>query len=250
MAKGFKHGAGGGTSLNFKVICNPQPETAKENTIWVDTDRINNYYFSATQPENMAEYDVWFPIGISSTVEFNALKKNGIQVYPQLAKQYIGGTLVDKTAKSWQNGAWVELWDGTLYEPGNTYDHITGGWGLKGQFDSYIDGTFAINADSLSVTASGTSGKCANFTHYKKVDLTDFSLLSLEASTNTADRANVIIADAINNYITMLNLDTTSRKKYTIDLSNIKGEHYIAIGVWFSVTTTSRIDVYNMKLIR
>ena len=44
-----------GVELNFDVVCNPQPSNPAENTIWVDTDRINNYYFSATQPENMAE---------------------------------------------------------------------------------------------------------------------------------------------------------------------------------------------------
>ena len=88
---------GGSNPLNFKVICNPQPQTAKENTIWVDTDRIHNYYFSATQPENMAEHDVWFPTDTASSVAFNALKKNGIQVYPLYAKQYVSGAWVDKT---------------------------------------------------------------------------------------------------------------------------------------------------------
>ena len=57
MAKGFKHGAGGGgTALNFKVVGNPQPESAKGNTIWVNTDvPIGAWYFAATQPENLIE---------------------------------------------------------------------------------------------------------------------------------------------------------------------------------------------------
>lgn len=116
-----------GVELNFEVVCNPQPSTAKENTIWVDTDKINNYYFSATQPENMVDYDVWFSTGRSSTGEFNALKKNGIHVYPISAKQYVSGVWVDVTAKSYQNSEWVE-WISYLYNKGNTYDHITGGW--------------------------------------------------------------------------------------------------------------------------
>lgn len=107
MAKGFKHGAGG-TSLNFKVVGNPQPETAKENTIWVNADKINNCYFSATQPENMVDHDIWFPIGTSSAVAFSATKKNPIMVYPISAKQWVNGALVDKTAKSYQGGKWVD----------------------------------------------------------------------------------------------------------------------------------------------
>ena len=42
---------GCGTSLNFKVVGNPQPETAKENTIWFNTDvKITGWNFAATQP--------------------------------------------------------------------------------------------------------------------------------------------------------------------------------------------------------
>lgn len=48
MAKGFKHGAGGGNPLNFKVVGNPQPNNPKENTIWIDTDvPITGWQFSA-----------------------------------------------------------------------------------------------------------------------------------------------------------------------------------------------------------
>ena len=110
MAKGFKAGAGGGTALNFKVVGNPQPASPKENTIWLNADvPIGAWYFSATQPENLNEGDVWFPIGTSSPVEFNALKKNGIQVYPLSAKQYVGGALVDVDTQIYQSGEWGEL---------------------------------------------------------------------------------------------------------------------------------------------
>lgn len=142
MAKGFKHGSGASNPLNFKVICNPQPSTAKENTIWVNTERINNYYFSATQPENMVEYDVWFPIGTSSPVAFNALKKNGIQVYPISAKQYVGGAWVSKTAKIYQGGEWVEWWYGELFSYGKQYEKITGGWTTSWTFERQSDGSY------------------------------------------------------------------------------------------------------------
>ena len=51
MSDGFIVRRGGGTSLNFKVVGNPQPSSPKENTIWVDTDTpIPSWEFSATQP--------------------------------------------------------------------------------------------------------------------------------------------------------------------------------------------------------
>ena len=57
----------------------------------------------------MAEYDVWFLIGTSSTVAFNATKKNPIMVYPRSAKQYVGGAWVNKTAKIYQGGVWADF---------------------------------------------------------------------------------------------------------------------------------------------
>ena len=127
MAKGFKHGAGGGTALNFKVIGNPQPETAKANTIWVDTDNITSWIFSATQPETAEEGMVWISIGTFSTAEFNALKKNSVMVYPLSAKQCVNGEWVGKTAQVYQDG-WSDLWNGELYKDGNEFEAITGGW--------------------------------------------------------------------------------------------------------------------------
>lgn len=60
---------------------------------------------------------VWIKTGASSNAAFNALKKNGIQVYPLSAKQYVSGAWVEKPAESWQDGAWVE-WIRYLYNAG------------------------------------------------------------------------------------------------------------------------------------
>lgn len=147
MATGKTNAGGGGAALNFKVVPNPQPSVAKENTIWVDTDRINNYYFSATQPEGMVDYDVWFPVGTSSPVEFNALKKNGIQVYPMAAKQYVSGVCRDVVAKIYQGWEWVD-WATYLFKAGE---------GAKIEFVSNSESNAAINItnDYIELTTSG-----------------------------------------------------------------------------------------------
>lgn len=99
---------GGGTSLNFSIVGGTsQPVNPKENTIWVNTDTgISGWVFSASDPESPTEGMVWILTGISSTVKFNALKKNGIQVYPISAKQYISGAWVSVTAQTYQDGEW------------------------------------------------------------------------------------------------------------------------------------------------
>jgi hypothetical protein len=103
---------------------------------------------------------VWVFIGKSSAVAFNALKKNGIQVYPISAKQYVNGAWVDVTAKSYQNGKWVD-WILYCYHPTKGY---IGQWGSVAYVDSGststpITANITHNADSMTVTStdSGTS---------------------------------------------------------------------------------------------
>lgn len=101
---------GGGGGLNFKVVGGTTaPSNPKENMIWVNTStKITSYIFSATQPTAESGM-VWFSTSTSSPVEFNALKKNGIQVYPISAKQYVSGAFVDKPIKVYQNGVWSQV---------------------------------------------------------------------------------------------------------------------------------------------
>lgn len=170
MAKGFKAGAGGGTALNFKVVGNPQPESPKENTIWVNTDvPITGWYFAATRPENMAEGEVWFPTGKSSTVAFNALKKNGIQVCPLSAKQMVSGSLVDVEAKSYQGGAWVD-WNRYIFKDG-VLSEITG-------FTS-VNGTVAITNTIDFVT---NSNAYAHWYSNERIDVTNIDKINVTIS--------------------------------------------------------------------
>lgn len=115
MAIGRTNAGGGGMPLNFMVVPGlTQPVTASENTIWVKVEAIGDWYFSATQPENLQELDVWILVNEYSPVEFNALKKNGIQVCPTSAKQYVSGALSDVTTMIYQNGEWSKFIS-TLY---------------------------------------------------------------------------------------------------------------------------------------
>ena len=217
---------GGGAPLNFKVVPNPQPDTAKENTIWVDTDRINNYYFSATQPENMVNYDVWFRVGTSSSVEFNALKKNGIQVYPLSAKQYVSGALVDVTAKTYKDGALVE-WMLYLYNAGDQCNSITGGWGSSGYIDSggaTVSGT--LNANNMTI--SRTNDDRLHVLGTK--DLIDFSgcktlFVTVESATNINAWCTVIISTSKNNWTQsparISKTEITKTGDMAIDISSI-----------------------------
>ena len=102
-------GGGGGVGLNFKIVGNPQPAEAKENTIWIDTDEeITGWHFGTIEPENPTPGMVWIYTGTTSSAKFNAVKKNSIMVYPLSAKQLIGGAWESVTSQSSHDGQWVD----------------------------------------------------------------------------------------------------------------------------------------------
>lgn len=231
-------GGGSGGGLNFKVVGNPQPSNAKENTICVDTDvDITGWKFDTTEPENPLSGMVWVYTGTSSTVAFNALKKNGITVYPVSAKQYVSGEWVDKAAKIYQGGVWADLWNGQLYKPGNTYDSITGGW--TNWFSS--GGSFTVGPDSLDFNYSDSGGGNGTpLATVNKIDITNFTelsakLLNFTTSNNGALWIGVTSEifknnDALSNgfaaHVTVKSGDSIS-----LDLSALKGEYYIVLYV-------------------
>lgn len=148
---------GGSGGLNFQVIGGTTaPSNPKENMIWVNTSTtISSWVFSATKPEGMQERDVWFQTGTSSSIEFNALKKNGIQVCPIAAKQYVNGSLVTVGASIYTGGSW-EVFSAeinVLYDSGkfkSGYDIAT-----SSNADSSDEIKFTKNSSYIQLNASG-----------------------------------------------------------------------------------------------
>jgi hypothetical protein len=224
-------GGGGGGGLNFDVVGNPQPNNPKENTIWLNTDvPITSWIFSATEPNTAESGMVWFPVGTSSGVEFNALKKNSIQVYPLSAKQYIDGVWVDKTAKSYQGGKWVD-WVTYLFNSGDFCEDITGGWTNSGYYyysaSSYPNSNPVYGEDiKFSLSAKGA---CIAGTA-NKIDLRGKKTLCVNCTAISTAVPTVSINDAKNVHSTASVASATlSVGINELDVSNIEKEAYIAV---------------------
>lgn len=365
MAKGFKHGAGGGTSLNFKVVGNPQPENSKENTIWVDTDEpITGWGFSTTNPfvESVEIYtsvgaqsgvyidqdgsivssanmklttdkiplpektvsvtitanstvttavshafydesgnlmstvkrqtgtvtydvpagaksirigiyngdkesllaniphtqngDVWVGIDVASTRNFNALKKNNIQVYPVSAKQYVSGEWVNKTAKIYKGGEWLDFSDGYLYKRGTWYNGIAldetfthGSPTLK-----YNDDAIRVTLDSYEMTYRCFQNK-EDFTGKTKLSAKFYSYqkyTGVDSSDNAAGiRMMVTSAKSHNNKIAMSkiqNLNASTAYNLELDVSSISGEYYVLFLFNRNNSGTLDVDMQEVRL--
>lgn len=247
MSEAFITRRGGGGGLNFKVVGGTvQPTNPSENTIWVNTPtEITGYVFSATQPESPTAGTVWISTGTSSPVAFNAMKKNGLWVYPRTCYQYINDTWTTKTAKMYQDGTWVD-WLTYLFYNGYNNTDLAGSPSVKGvKYDSMGQGTavtptLVLNSDSMSVVCNAEGVEAGSGILYwsKAVDITDFNTLELVAVNNSASGTTgwirLGVADAVPSSITGWPCTNVALSDYTgemqFDLSDIAGMKYIIIG--------------------
>lgn len=245
-------GGGGGGSLNFKVVGGTSaPASPAENTIWVNTSvAITSWIFSTTAPTSPAAGMVWFATGNSSSVAFNAVKKNGIWIYPASCQQYISGSWVSKTAKTYKGGAWVE-WLYWLYDTGVK----------KVEFvDNALNtiGTTSLTWGDTSATFAGTgkdndSPGTTWFSVWTTTPLVDVSaytklickLNSLNCGNATWGTFNIglvrstqtelAVAGGIKNAIaeTSDNSVDGTAKTITLDISDVTGEAVAVMGLRF-----------------
>lgn len=250
----------GGAGVNFKIVGGTtQPTTTRENTIWVNTDTaISGWVFSASAPAEPVEGLVWLQTGTYSNVEFNALRKNGIQVYPLAAKQYVDSTWVEKTAYSYQDGKWVAwLRREILYEPGNENIPVTGGWTYtpKGYAsDANTAGTPTITRGDTMLTAQMPNVSGAIIHPANKIDLTEYSTIVFDGiitgATGYASLCNLRVWSEFGKYSSVgYSASVTIQKnvdgEVSLDVSELSGKFYIGFGLW---TASPKIEMRSMKL--
>lgn len=233
-------GGGGGTSLNFDVKAYATEElllaaTPKENTIGIiTTTAINGWVFSATEPTEPVEGMVWITVGTSSTVEFNTLKKNAIQVYPLSAKQYVDGAWVDVPAYSYQGGEWVS-WntDLVIFKAGTgaVQEYTT----KKGD-----SGAISVTASKIAIDYTG-NGNGSDVVYYtkSKFNTSGYSTLRLTGNFSEIDTDNdytgfglmssVPITDnfSAQSWVASKGIPQAASKTYDLDISSCNDSYYI-----------------------
>lgn len=241
---------GGGGGLNFKIVGGTSaPANPQENTVWVNTDKdITAWMFCSSEPTDAIEGAVWFLTGASSVVSFNALKKNMLEIYPISAKQKVNGTMVDVTAKSFQNGEWVDWWNGELFDNGNQFEAITGGWSADG-----FSGGSNVTANSTSEISDGclfvqAKDKFSNgiIGANNPIDLTNFDSICFDVVSCTAGNSYFIVSKTKSATDKVLEFKATTADAHTVtlDVSALSGEYYIFMYVHvYDYVTTRHIKV-------
>lgn len=239
-------GGSGGAGLNFKIVNGTtQPTSPGENTIWVNTPtEITGYVFSATQPESPTAGTVWISTGVSSPVAFNAMKKNGLWVYPQNCYQYINDTWTTKTAKTYQDGTWVD-WVTYLYATGNEYESLTGGWsGVVVDFGAAVGIMPTVTKGATSITAEVTTMyRSGQLITANSIDLSTYNTLSFNVAALVAggeDNDNYypcvgVFSQKGGNYqnTAIAKAFATTTGIIDVDISNVTAG-YVGVGLYYN----------------
>lgn len=246
-----RRGGGGIAGLNFKVVGGTtQPTNPRENTIWVNTSNdITGWVFASKAP-TASEGLVWFSTSSISSVAFNAVKKNGIWVYPAGCQQYVSGAWVTKNAKTYQSGTWKD-WVFWLYKDGVKEVEFT---------DNALNtiGTTSLIWGDTAATFAGTGGDQTTwFSVWTTTPLIDVSvytklickLSSLNCGNATWGSFNIglvrstqtelAVAGGIKDSVAEAydrSVDDAA-KTITLDISNVTGEAAAVMGLRFQNNT-------------
>ena len=214
-------GAGGGASLNYKVVGGTtSPTSPAENTIWINTDvEITSHVFSAAEPESPVVGMVWLKTSKSSKTPINVLKKaDVVMIYPQSCKQYVSGEWVSKDTMIFQSGEWKKLTNFplTLVPLG---EYPADMWTASGAATWLSDGTFYSPRD------------VGNMTLEEKIDFTDAKSVVATVSNDGTGKSYLRVLDdddnVVANYTTSGDYDGT----FKLDVTGLTGEYRLRIGV-------------------
>lgn len=196
---------------------------------------------------------VWIKTSILSPVEFNALKKNNITLYPAQAYQWTGTSWEVKPAKTYQNGAWKD-WEMYLYN----YDKLGYTWNTAGKVISSSYGgdptapTVTTNSSGVMNIKQPESYDCGIAYISEKIDLTNYKTLTFNGKITTdsdhLERARLCIWSSLGTYVTtnlVAEKQATVNGTATIDISSLSGSYYIGFAVHH---INSSIDVNYIKL--
>ena len=171
---------------------------------------------------------VWISTEHNLPTKFNALKENGIHVCPSSARQYINGSWVKVGTYIYINGEQIPFDNKVyLYNNGNTYDDLTGGWVT----DAWNNKGGAKSSPKLYVS-SGSAASPAVVGTAEKINFTGFNVLHYTSPSGQNGKPyggylRLCTEQYYNSQVASAHI--TDAGDGTLDISAIDGEYYVCL---------------------
>lgn len=231
-----------GAKLRYRVVAaTTRPESAQENTIWINSDLTpTSVCFQNEAPSAPESGAVWIMQGAQSHAPFVPAEGCDFKLYPVSVRQYSGTEWMDiAQAESYIGGAWRD-WGVHLYDAGSEYEGFTGGWkiiAVAATLTEYGIMPTVTRADTLYTTATSkvNTSKKSGYTIYtgKLIDLSGVSSVNAEISETSGFIKLGLINEGETCLDTSLNVScantSTTVKSFSLDVSTIKGARKVGI---------------------
>ena len=231
MGQCFLYGNGGSAGLQV-VTGLTEPGNPRENMVWVKSDKAGRkYVFAAAEPGSPAEGLIWFRATSAGIIT--------------RADVYTGGAWVAADTYMYLGGTWVQIasaWSGVLFENGNQYVDITGGWTgtkpLTSTFPNLVSNANTVyNQKAIDLSKWNTLHVLGNIYSTKTGSFTNSYIRVKSGGVSGTDAASKGFSDGYNKVV-----------EYTLDISNLSGEYTITVTSTTNGGVGGKIDITKIWL--
>lgn len=204
-------------------------------------------------PYGGIEGGVWITTNNSKDLWFNALKKNGIMIYPATAKQYLAGSWKKKDAVIYLSGAWNSL--ASVIVP-----NVNAVWESSG---ASVEQTLTETKVTL-IAKDTVNGTAETSYSYTEIDTTGYDTLyiacthSVNNTSGSGQTSEVLLGSLSGSVVSSVyykvinagtNSGTVSYSK-TIDISALSGIYRIKCNAtsWTTTPVTHYITITDCRM--
>lgn len=117
-----------------------------------------------------------------------------------------------------------------LYDNGDVYQDVTGGWHGTNNSTYFNLGTFTLGPSYIQISRTGAQAVTAETVN--KIDLTLFSTLKVNVTQRQTNMRLCVSANTPMGFSTESYIDLPSTGEYSLDVSLLSGEYYVGIATW------------------
>lgn len=260
MSDGYivRHGGAGG-GLNFRVICNtirPSLLTSRENDIWVNTDvQTKDWQFSSQAPTEIVPNMLWIATSNTSSVAFDAIKKNNVFLYPKNCNQRIGNAWVPREMQVFLNGTWKSMSE-YLYYLGDLRTELSGGWAGRRHGGGTFFPTIENTAEYYHIRVN--SGNSLNYTVFanNNISLAPYRHIKLWYTSDMDDARQALSLGVSDGFISSPhaakkihipeNTDP-NQNPCVLDISDINS--ILDVGIIIQTSKVFTLNMYKLELV-
>ena len=226
-------GGGGGITTTDAIL---RVQAPAGSTVTINKGTVTKTDLGHENADDNSVYDYYFIIHAS---QFDS--QNAWTVTATLSGDTASDTIIIDSANEYD--VMLRYWNGELYDAGNQYTSVTGGWDVTKNNNM----SCSFNSNNIAFNYSG------NYAHgiiatANKISINDFNTLYATFSvTNHGSNGNIsfgisnIQATDDTSFVAYTKDTSTGSKTISVDISAYNGDYYVVLSDYWSTATVTKM---------